>query len=152
MFKCLLLDALSEFRYFKVPYFTLEYSFHPLGPLLSHLSTPFKSLPPLSLLFTITTPPPPPHPKDQSLAIPLSFISISQPTTTLVIPSNTLSTFTKPANKQTMSQNLQTIDLQPQSEKPMGAQLRDSSSQEIISEQPVCEATLTPSPTSWCHG
>ena len=37
------------------------------------------------------------------------------------------------------SQNFQTVDLQPQPEKPMGAHLQDASSKGIISEQPVCQ-------------
>ena len=42
----------------------------------------------------------------------------------------------QPANK--MSQNFNTIDLQPQTPKPMEAHLNDGSRKDIISEQPVC--------------
>ena len=50
-----------------------------------------------------------------------------------------------------MSNTSQLIDLPPQPEKPMSAHLRDGSSQDIVSEQPVRQYSTRHNPFPPCH-
>ena len=78
------------------------------------------------------------HPLTSIITLPFAHLKHTRPPISHPSPKQTIppSKIHQLANN--MSQNFNTIDLQPQTPKPMDAHLTDGSRKDIISEQPVC--------------